>query len=491
MKRFATIALATTALFGFTNQGGNLSNEDAKKAAGVITQDQLKEFLTYIASDELQGRDTPSPGLTKAGDYIAAHLKEWGLKPAGDNGTFFQDIKLEKVGYDKSTTKVTVGDATYDYEKDFMVRSGSGKMSGEIVFVALLGENHDYKGKIVLLGKGAQGDYNAIQAARPMAIILDSGTAQANWSAYADGYRQFGGGFRPSQEGTSTAVSQGPAQMASILIHSEGFRAIAKKAGTRAQVNLDAAKEYAMTRNVCATLEGSDPTLSKEYVAFGAHYDHVGMNPNLPGPDKIYNGADDDGSGTVSIMNIAEAFAKSATKPKRSLLFVWHCGEEKGLWGSDYYTKHMTVPKGSIVAQLNIDMIGRSRKSGDTNPRNNSLTGPNAIYVIGTTMMSTRLGEIVHGVNNKYLQIDYDKRYDDPKDPNRFFYRSDHYNYARTGIPICFWFDGEHEDYHQVGDEVSKIDFQKMEKIVRTVFVTGVTVANEPVRPPVDKPLDR
>ena len=276
-----------------------------------------------------------------------------------------------------------------------------------------------------------------------------------------------------------------------ISMSAEGYKKLAGLADSKAQVTIVASKDYAMTRNVVAIVPGADPKLKEEYVAFGCHYDHVGMNPNLPGPDKIYNGADDDGSGTVAVLNIAKAFATSAAKPKRSLLFVWHCGEEKGLWGSDYYNKHLTVPKGSIVSQLNIDMIGRSRKAGDTDPRNKSLTGPNSIYVIGTTMMSTRLGEIVHGVNSKYLGLDYNKLYDDPKDPNQFFYRSDHYNYAKNGIPICFWFDGEHEDYHQLGDEVSKIDFTKMEKIARTVFLTGVTVANEPVRPAVDKPLNR
>jgi Zn-dependent M28 family amino/carboxypeptidase len=141
------------------------------------------------------------------------------------------------------------------------------------------------------------------------------------------------------------------------------------------------------------------------------------------------------------------------------------------------------------VAQLNIDMIGRSKKEGDTKPANKNLTGPNDVYVIGSTMMSTELGEIVDTVNKTYLNLGFDKRYDDPADPNRFFYRSDHFNYAKKGIPIVFFFDGEHEDYHGAGDSADKIDYQKMEKITRTVYMMLWEVAQRPTRPKVDKPL--
>ena len=141
------------------------------------------------------------------------------------------------------------------------------------------------------------------------------------------------------------------------------------------------------------------------------------------------------------------------------------------------------------MTQINIDMIGRSKKEGDTNPRNKELSGPNEIYVIGSKMMSTELGDLTEAVNKQYLNITYDYRYDDPNDPNRFFFRSDHYNYARKGIPIVFFFDGEHEDYHRPGDSVDKIDFQKMEKVARTVYMMLWEIANRPTRPKVDKQL--
>ena len=207
------------------------------------------------------------------------------------------------------------------------------------------------------------------------------------------------------------------------------------------------------------------------------------------GNDTICNGADDDGSGTTALLGMAEALAKAPTRPKRSVLFVWHCGEEKGLWGSRYFTEFPTVPLNQIVAQLNIDMIGRSKKEGDTNTRNKDLTGPDAVYLIGSTLMSTELEMLVNEVNKSFLNLTFDTRYDDPSDPNRFFFRSDHYNYARKGIPIIFFFSGTHEDYHRAGDTADKIDYQKMEKITRTIYMTLWEIANRAQRLKVDKPV--
>ncbi|HEY4758137.1 MAG TPA: M20/M25/M40 family metallo-hydrolase, partial [Chthoniobacterales bacterium] len=256
----------------------------------------------------------------------------------------------------------------------------------------------------------------------------------------------------------------------------------------KATLNIAVKNETLSTQNVVGIWEGSDPILKDEYVALGAHYDHVGTGIPVNG-DGIFNGADDDGSGTTALLSMAEALAHNSTRPKRSTLFVWHCGEEKGLWGSRYFTNYPTVPLDHVVAQLNIDMIGRSKKEGDTNPRNRALSGPNEVYVIGSTMMSTDLGELTQSVNKSYLNLTFDLRYDDPNDPNRFFFRSDHYNYARKGIPIIFFFDGVHEDYHQVGDSADKIDYQKMEKITRTIYMMLWEVSNRASPPKVDKPL--
>jgi Zn-dependent M28 family amino/carboxypeptidase len=243
-----------------------------------------------------------------------------------------------------------------------------------------------------------------------------------------------------------------------------------------------------LTQNVVGVIEGGDPVLKNEHVAIGAHYDHVGMRTTGDG-DRIFNGADDDGSGTVATLAIAEALAKSPQRPKRSIIFVWHAGEEKGLWGSQYFTDNPPVPINQIIAQLNIDMIGRSKKEGDTKSVNANLTGPNEIYVIGSKMMSTELGELSEGVNNSFLKLAFNYKYDAPNDPERFFYRSDHYNYAKKGVPIIFYFSGVHEDYHRPSDHADKIDYEKMEKVTRTIFATMWKLANAPSRPKVDKQL--
>jgi Zn-dependent M28 family amino/carboxypeptidase len=188
---------------------------------------------------------------------------------------------------------------------------------------------------------------------------------------------------------------------------------------------------------------------------------------------------------------MAEALAKAPIRPKRSVVFIWHAGEEKGLWGSRYFVENPTIPLNKIVTQLNIDMIGRSKKAGDTNPRNKELSGPDEIYVIGSKMMSTELGELSESVNKGYLNLSFNYRYDDPADPNRFFFRSDHFNYARKGIPIIFYFDGEHEDYHRPGDSPDKIDYNKMEKVTRTVYMMLWELATRPTRPTVDKQLPK
>jgi Zn-dependent M28 family amino/carboxypeptidase len=255
-------------------------------------------------------------------------------------------------------------------------------------------------------------------------------------------------------------------------------------------VNISTAikSENIHSQNVVGILEGSDPVLKNEYVAIGAHYDHVGTNPFWPGEDKIWNGADDDGSGTVAVLAIAEAMAKGP-RPKRSMLFIWHAGEEKGLWGSEYFADNPTVPIGSIITELNIDMIGRYQNPGDEDPRNKALPKQGEVFLIGSRMMSTELGELSDGVNKGFLNLSFNFKYDDPNDPEQFFYRSDHFNYAKKGVPIIFYMDGSHADYHQVTDSIEKINFESMEKVARTILATGWELANRPVRPKVDKPL--
>jgi len=239
--------------------------------------------------------------------------------------------------------------------------------------------------------------------------------------------------------------------------------------------------------DVVGFLPGSDPKLKDEILVFSAHYDHIGLTTN--GTDKVNNGADDDGSGTTGILEIARAFTaakKAGHGPRRSILFLGNVGEEKGLLGSEYYTDHPVFPLANTITDLNIDMIGRT--GYDYQGKADS---SNYVYVIGSAMLSTTLRKVTEDVNNTYTKLDLDYKYDDPNDPNRFYYRSDHYNFAKHGVPIIFYFDGEHQDYHRPGDEVSKINFPMLVKRAQLVFYTGWNLANRDDRPVIDVKSNR
>jgi len=226
--------------------------------------------------------------------------------------------------------------------------------------------------------------------------------------------------------------------------------------------------------NVLGYIEGGD--LKNELIVITAHYDHLGKHDSL-----VFNGADDDGSGTVAALEIAEAFilAKKAGKgPRRSVLIMPVSGEEKGLLGSKYYTDNPIFPLKNTVANLNIDMIGRLDDWHDT---------ANYVYLIGADRLSQELHDISERVNKEYIGLNLDYKFNEEDDPNRYYYRSDHYNFAKNNIPVIFYFNGVHEDYHKVSDTVEKIDFQKIETITRLVFLTAWELANRDERIVVDK----
>jgi hypothetical protein len=547
MRRFVT-ALVLTSLLAvtFPTTYAQRTAEKSKKAAATVTAqravdtisaNQIKDYLTFVASDEMEGRDTPSRGLDITAKFLAMNLARWGFKPAGDAGSFFQRIDLQRNRADSGQTKVEYAGRTLIPGTDYLPAGGSGNVTGQIVFAGSgwfikskeidAYKGLDATGKIAVvfgspntgprgitraeLGRQGEDSMAPTEYARSKGVVgliyVPDFQYLANWQRNKQ---------RLLERGSTTVAkfqTQTTAALPSIVISPEMANAIfagerqsasmlfTASYGTSQQtpfamsdqkkitLNVANNSEIIPTQNVIAVWEGSDPVLKNEYVALGAHYDHVGSGCPPAGTDNICNGADDDGSGTTALLGMAEALAKASARPKRSILFVWHCGEEKGLWGSRYFVEFPTVPLNQIVAQINIDMIGRSKKEGDTNPRNNELTGPDSVYLIGSTMMSTELGELVNSVNKSFMNITYDTRYDDPKDPNRFFFRSDHYNYARKGIPIIFFFDGVHEDYHRAGDTADKIDYQKMEKITRTIYMTMWEIANRQARLKVDKPL--
>ena len=509
----------------------------SQRAVDTITAAQMRDYLSFIASDLMEGRDTPSRGLDITAQFLATHLSHWGFKPAGDDGGYFQKIALSKDVIDKAETRVLLNAQPLVIGEDYIPFPRAGDVSGSLVFAGngwfIKSKNIDAykgldaKGKIAIIfsppeglprgisrsdlaGKRGEDWMDPAEYARKLAVIgiviVPDFQYLANWSR---NYARIADRGNPTvQKFQAAAGPPIPGFIASPRVSNILFQAEKQNATSifestyggkspdpfalnpekKLSITVKNKSDALSTQNVVAVFEGSDPVLKDEYVALGAHYDHVGIGTPLNG-DAIYNGADDDGSGTTALLAIAEALAKATTRPKRSVLLVWHAGEEKGLWGSRYFTEYPTIPLDRIVTQINIDMIGRSKKEGDTNPRNKELSGPNEIYVIGSKMMSTELGELTDAVNKQYLNITYDYRYDDPNDPNRFFFRSDHYNYARKGIPIVFFFDGVHEDYHRPGDSADKIDYQKMEKVARTVYMMLWEIANRPTRPKVDKQL--
>lgn len=565
MRRFLSAIILTCVLVGgFTATGTfspalaqRRSSSPAKAAPAsiatqrgvdTITAATLKDYLSFIASDEMEGRDTPSRGLDIAAKFLATHLSHWGFKPAGDDGSFFQKIALRRNSLEKAETSVQLNSQTLVLGEDYIPYSRDGNITAPLVFAGngwfVKSKNIDAykgidaKGKIAIIFAPPEGyprgitradqtgkrgedymtasDYAQKQGVVGLVVIPDF-QYLANWDRNRSRLTERGvirvekfetsSAAPPSGDPArsplllpqiiaaprlANALFQGERQSANAIFDSiyagkvpDSFALSPEKKLT---LKIKTKAEALVTQNVVAVFEGSDPVLKDEYVAVGAHYDHVGVGAAVNG-DSIYNGADDDGSGTTALLTMAEALAKAPKRPKRSVLFVWHAGEEKGLWGSRYFSENPTIPLDRIVTQLNIDMIGRSKKEGDTDVRNANLSGPNEVYVIGSRMMSSELGALTETVNKDYLNLTFNYLYDDPADPNRFFFRSDHYNYAKKGIPIVFFFDGVHEDYHQPGDEVQKIDFQKMEKVTRTVYMLLWELGNRAVRPKVDKPL--
>jgi hypothetical protein len=508
----------------------------AARGVDTISAAQLRSYLSFIASDEMEGRDTPSRGLDTTAKFIAMNLERWGLKPAGDNGTFFQRIALRRDALDGPRSTAEINGQKFNFGEDFIPNAVGATLNAPLVYVGhgwLIKSKSidsyqgiDVKDKVVVVyGEGmpkgiTRADltgkvgedwaspalYAQRNGAKGVLAIPDYAMLlrweQTRQRASTSAGRAFPEKFM-NQSGPAipliwlslrmaTTLFQGEKSDASTLLNrglsGEPVAPFELSANKKVSFTITVKSDAPPTQNVVAVWEGGDPVLKNEYVALGAHYDHVGLcAPNAADP--ICNGADDDGSGTTALLAMAEALSRAPQKPKRSILFVWHCGEEKGLWGSRYFTDYPTIPLDRIVTQINLDMIGRSKKEGDANTRNANLTGPNQIYLIGSTMMSTELGAVTESVNKSYLNLQYDLRYDDPADPNRFFSRSDHYNYARKGIPIIFFFDGVHEDYHRPGDEPQKIDYEKMERVTRTIYMTMWEVANLAVRPKVDKPL--
>ncbi len=503
----------------------------------TLSETQLRAYLTFVADDLLEGRNTPSRGLDITARYLASLLTRWGLEPAGDDGSFFQTIALTRHRLEGSDTRLEVGERQLRLGEHFLpLPTTAGTAEGPLVYVGygyvVPGRQIDpyagidVAGKIVVMHQGLPPGLSRSQLEGEQGRDWDDGPGAAAargavgilylptlstleaWGERLHRAEHTGAltvdAFQPATprlpaaylapsafEAVFAGERFSPEDMHRRVAAGDAAPPFALSPSKHATLTVALSAEPVTTQNVVAVWRGSDTVLRNEYVALGAHYDHVGMRPgpDADGSDRIYNGADDDGSGTVALLGMAEALAHAPSRPKRSVLFVWHAGEEHGLWGSRYFTDHPTVPLDSIVAQLNVDMIGRSRAPGDTVRANARLTGPDSVYVIGSRLMSTEMGRLVDEVNDGLLGLTYDYSYADPNDPSRFFYRSDHYHYAKRGIPVAFFFSGVHEDYHGVGDEVDGIDFRKLHRVTQTIYATAWALATRATRPVVDTPF--
>ena len=546
MKRLAVLIVAAlaAAIVSVAAAGGRSS----------ITSGELREWLTYVASDELQGRAVYTAGFGLAGAYVEDHLRAWGLKPAGDGASYLQTVKVLGV---KSTSHasvtVTVGGASRTFADGSGVtfpRNMGGKRTltlDRVDFVGygldMPGGTHaDYRGRDVkgeaVVWLGANGpmdvDRNAnrrllsgrnryatetMHAAAAIGVPVAARAGRAGQAGQAGGSGEAGGRGRegqiPAADFTTVQrldtpqppnvtaddaffdflFSSAPVKYDELKKKAQAQEPLPSFALTGVSLTFHVDADYQVVRtqltdNVVAIVEGSDARLKSTYVAFGAHYDHVGYaegevvasdgSPRRLGApgrvtpghedDRIWNGADDDGSGTVALMAIARAFAEGP-RPKRSLLFVWHAGEERGLLGSRYFADYPTVPIDAIVAQLNVDMIGRNR--------DDKASESNTVYLVGSDRISSELHVINRDANAamaKPLTLDYE--FNDPTDPESLYTRSDHYSYAAKGIPIIFFTTGLHADYHANTDEVSKIEFDKMARIAQMIYETGLRIAN-------------
>lgn len=550
MRRAALFASAAIA----TSTVGSAQSLPLKHApqptTPAISAADLMTRLYIFADDSMMGREVGTEYNLKGTAYIEREVRKLGLQPAGDNGTFFQNLPIFNTAA-STDPSITVDGKSFAAVKDFIPRDNSvfgtvrsfdgvpviyGGVYGD---TATMASPEAAMGKFVVIsvpngpdGKPAWGNNRQqltgyyLQSAGVAVASLDAIDAENRQVLLVPGQTFKNGG--DTQALTVPAFMYISGSMADALLGApvSGLRRGAMGKTVRGVVKWT--ETPAPGRNVVAILPGTDPKLKGEYVAIGAHNDHVGFNHspvdhdslrafntivrprgaddddrpataaeqakirvildslrkvNKPRMDSIFNGADDDGSGTVSLLEIAEAFAKGPVKPKRSLLFVWHAGEEKGLWGSEYFTDHPTVPRDSIVAQLNMDMVGRGGPHDEPNG------GPGYLQLIGSRRLSTELGDIVDAVGkSEPLPFKFDYSYDANGHPQQYYCRSDHYEYARYGIPITFFSTGGHRDYHQVTDEPQYIDYDQMSRVANLVHDVALRVADLDHRVVVDKP---
>ena len=489
----------------------------AEAGLSTITARDLEAHVNFLASNVTEGRGTGQPGLQVAAEYIAAQFRRFGLEPIGDDGSYFQKFELLKTRLTDNVKLVMIEKQTdgwsrekFQYGEDFFVSprglTGSIETQAPVVFAGygITAPNYDwndYAGtdverKVVLIIDGQpevpESDYFTGETETHVGDVMEKVmTARENGASailiafnprsetlFSDQMKRWERWLTQDAMALPSPISPAPVffinkrtanRLLSVLgksliqIQEEvetGLSGSMILPGTNLLFSVELEKETVITQNVAGYLSGADPELRKETVIFSAHYDHLGIDEE----GTIWNGADDNGTGTSAILEIAEALTSTSKRAPRSFLFLTVSGEEKGLLGSSYYTDHPLIPIEQTITDLNVDMVGRN--------------APDSIYIIGSDMISREL----HNMNESAalfldnLSLNY--RYNTLDDPNRYYYRSDHYNFAKHGVPVIFYFAGMHEDWHQPTDTIDKINFDKIERVAKLVYLTGWGMAN-------------
>ena len=525
--------------------------------SAAITAADLRHRLFIYADDSMMGRKAGTPGNDKATQYIADELRRMGMQPGGENGSYFQIVPILHLQASR-TKAITVDGKSFLPTKDYIGRTPKTYNNVQAIYGGVFGEASmitpdQAVGKVVVLSvdKDAMGkpkwsgtrqpSVGRYPRAHAVAIVGMDGMSPSDWiPLMEEGADVLNDPANPpdlSQVGRQVGFLYVSQAMGDAMM---GGSLAAMTPGTLGRM-IGGGMGYDTTRvtarNVIGIIPGSDAALRGQFVAIGAHNDHVGMTslhldhdslkafnivalpqgadsvPREMTParlaefnrildslrrghgrkaDSVYNGADDDGSGTVSVLEMAEAFQKAATRPRRSMIFVWHTGEELGLFGSEYFTDHPTVPRDSIVGQLNMDMVGRGGPGnmvGRTKEGADIWGNPDYLQLVGSRRLSTEMGNIIEDVNTKQARpLKFDYSIDANGHPANIYCRSDHYSYARYGIPITFFTTGGHADYHQLTDEPQYIEYDHMARVVTLVHDAALRIANLDHRIVVDKP---
>lgn len=515
MKNMIWLVVALAWACNATQKSADTADENGAEQAAIyyartITEEELKEHLFIYASDEFEGRETGMEGQKKAVEYLKSAYEELEVPAAQSNGEYFQKVPLEMAKLPTGT--IAIDDKEFQIGKDFISFTAANGSFEEVIYVGYGIEtdtysdygNMDVTGKLLLMKFGEPQNQDGT-------YVISGNTEASSWGNMSEAigkrtevalskgakgilyydpvnYARYNGYYQYMERNKSGRlnIKQTEEEPALILLGQEAAdmlmpdlesAATMKTVSKKIELKLASANVAVDSENVVSVIKGS--AYPDQYVVISSHLDHIGINSQ----GQINNGADDDGSGTVAMLEIAEAFktaAEAGVGPKRSLVFLHVTGEEKGLLGSQYYTDIAPIfPLSQTVANLNIDMIGRidPKREGDRN----------YVYLIGSDKLSSELHELSENINAEFCGLELDYKYNDEKDPNRFYYRSDHYNFAKNNIPIIFYFSGTHEDYHRPGDTPDKINYDLLSNRTKLVFHTAWELVNREQPVSVDK----